>query len=401
MNGPVCRRTLPALFYSLVTVYHCRTPFLFAAAFLSLAATPAQGAVGATNALPASPELEPISWVAFGSSQVGFGFRDNVLLSHSGEERSSFVRGGVDATAWRVPQGRVDYLAVVSAAGTRYFSAKTVNQESQAIVLSEWRYRIGDTFRFSVDGRGYYFDQIYDSSDSELQQLVTEVKTSGASVGPKVRWSPQPWGWIEGQANGKREIYPDGINNRSVRDVTLRLGWKPGKRVEASVAGTEVRRGYDRREQVSVSGRQLLGTVLRIAESEVEARLNVALGSAGQWKTVTRAALLRFSDNGEGYLDYRRSKLAQELEWTGGDWLVAVEGSVRRIEFAVQTVGFGIAPPPRIRDDVALSVRIERQLSTRWTAYAEYLWERNRSNDPLASYSMNEGLLGLRWNWEK
>jgi hypothetical protein len=186
-----------------------------------------------------------------------------------------------------------------------------------------------------------------------------------------------------------------------VRDATLRLGWKPGQRVEASIAGTEVRRGYDRKEQVSVNGRQLLGTVLRIAESDIEARLNVTLGSAGQWKIGTRAALLRFSDNGEGYLDHRRSKLAQELEWTGGDWLVAVEGSVRRIEFAVQTVGFGISPPPRIRDDVALSVRIERQLSSRWTAYAEYLWERNRSNDPLASYSMNEGLLGLRWNWEK
>ncbi len=396
-------RSLAARFLRIyqVTEFTCRPLLVVASACFSIAVAHGQTGAGSSSSTHPEEPLEPISWVAFGSSHAGFGFRDNVLLSHSGEERSSFLRGGLDATAWRVPQGRVDYFASVSAAGTRYFSAKTVNKESQAIVLGEWRYRIGDSFKFSIDGRGYYFDQIYDASDSEFQQLVTEVKTSGVRVGPKVRWSPRQSWWIEAQANGKRETYPNGIDNRSVRDATLRLGWRPKKRVEASIAGTESRRNYDRREQVSVSGRQLLGTVLRIAESEAEARLNLTLDRAGRWKTGTRAALLRYSDNGEGYLDYRREKLAQEIEWTAGDWLVAVEGSVRRIEFAVQTVGFGIAPPPRIRDDVALNVRIERQISTRWTAYVEYSWERNRSNDPLASYSMNEGLLGLRWNWEK
>lgn len=387
--------------FSHVTDKPCRKSLVATAVICLFVAALGQFATGLANAAPQEADLPPISWVAFGSSHAGFGFRDNVLLSHSGEQRSGFIRGGVDATAWRVPQGRVDYLAAVSAAGTRYFSAATVNKETQAIVLGEWRYRIGDYFKFSIDGRGYYFDQIYDASDSEFQQIVTEVKTSGARVGPKLRWALNPAWWIEAQANGKRETYPNGIDNRSVRDATLRLGWRPGKRIEASIAGTESRRNYDRREQVSVSGRQLLGTILRIAESEVEARLNLTLDRAGQWKTATRASLVRYSDNGEGYLDYRREKLAQDIEWTAGDWLFAFEGSVRRIEFAVQTVGFGIAPPPRIRDDVALNLRVERQISARWTAYLEYSWERNRSNDPLASYSMNEGLLGLRWNWEK
>lgn len=386
---------------SQVTEFSRRPLFVVVLAYFSSVFTHGQSGPGSSSSMPREDSLQPISWVAFGSSHAGFGFRDNVLLSHSGEERSSFLRGGLDATAWRVPQGRVDYFAAVSAAGTRYFSAKTVNKETQAIVLGEWRYRIGDSFKFSIDGRGYYFDQIYDASDSEFQQLVTEVQTSGVRLGPKVRWSPRQFWWIEAQANGKRETYPNGIDNRSVRDATLRLGWRPGKRVEASIAGMESRRIYDRREQVSVSGRQLLGTFLQIAESEAEARLSLTMDRAGRWKTATKAAVLRYSDNGEGYLDYRREKLAQEIEWTAADWLVAVEGSVRRIEFAVQTVGFGVAPPPRIRDDVALNVRIERQISARWTAYVEYSWERNRSNDPLASYSMNEGLLGLRWNWEK
>lgn len=347
------------------------------------------------------PVVEPLTWVSFGSAETGFGFRDNVLLSHAGEERSSFVRGGVDATVWRVPQGRIDYLAVMSVAGTRYFSAKTVNKEAQAIVLTEWRYRIGDVFRFSVEGRAYHFDQIYDASDTDLQKVVAEVKTSGVAVGPMMKRKLFYALWIEASVAGKRETFPDGVNNRSMHDGSLRLSWRPVKRLEAIVAASVGRRDYDRREQVSVSGRTLSGTVLRVAEREIEARIVATLGATSHWKTSTRATELNFTDNGSGYLNYQHRKISQEIEWTTDDWVVTIEGSARRVEYEVQTVGLGVAPPMRIRDDFAGRFRVERKLSPRWVAYAEYTWERNRCNDQFASYSMNEGLLGIRWNWEK
>jgi hypothetical protein len=46
-------------------------------------------------------------------------------------------------------------------------------------------------------------------------------------------------------------------------------------------------------------------------------------------------------------------------------------------------------------------VRLERKLSARWTLVANYSWERSRSNDAIASYTVNEGLLGARWSWDK
>jgi hypothetical protein len=343
----------------------------------------------------------PLRWISWGSVQTGFGFRDNVLLSNAGEERSGFVRSGLDATVWRAPQGRADFFAALKAEGTRYFSARTVNEESAAILLTEWRYLIADVFKFSLDARGYSFDQIYDASDTDLQQVVTEVKTLGASIGPKARWTLRPTWWIEAQADAKRLTYPDGANNRSVREGTLRLGWQPGTRFEASVAGTEGRRNYDLREQNSVSGRLLAGTLLRIAEREGEFRIDATWDAAGRWKTSTRASVLRFLDNGVGYLNYRQRKITHEVELTTDDWLVALRGSARRVEFGLQTVGTGPSPTPQIRDDISAELHIERKLSARWTAYAEYKWERNRSNDVLASYYLNEGLLGIRWNWEK
>ncbi|PHX71545.1 MAG: hypothetical protein CK548_06515, partial [Opitutia bacterium] len=71
--------------------------------------------------------MAPPSWIGWGSVQTGFGFRDNVLLSQASEERSGFVRSGIDATVWRAPQGRADFLASLKAQGTHYFSARTVN----------------------------------------------------------------------------------------------------------------------------------------------------------------------------------------------------------------------------------------------------------------------------------
>ena len=358
---------------------------------------------GATKTATEAPTavVAPASWIRWGSVQTGFGFRDNVLLSHASEERSGFVRSGIDATVWRAPQGRAYFLSSLKAEGTHYFSARTVNHESVAILLSEWRYRIGDVFNVSLDARGYSFDQIYDASDTDLQQVVTEVKTLGANIGPKVRWTLRPSWWMETQAVAKRLTYPDGVNNRSVREGTLRLGWRPDGRFEVSFAGTEGRRNYDVREQNSVSGRPLVGTQLRIAEREGELRIDATLDAAGRWKTSTRATALRFRDNGVGYLNFHQRKITHEIEWTTDAWFVALKGSARRVEFALQTVGVGISPTSQIRDDISADLQIERKISARWTVYAGYTWERNRSNDVIASYYLNEGLLGIRWNWEK
>ena len=163
---------------------------------------------------------------------MGVGLRDNLLLSHAGEEQRGFLRGVVDATAWHVPQNRIDYLAVLSATGTRYFASSSVDHEEQVITLGTWRYRSGEAFRFSIDGNASYSHLIYDVSDTDVQQVVTEVKRSAAGIGPTLRWGFLPAWWVETQAAARRETYPDGFNNRGIQESAIRIGWHPGKRLE-------------------------------------------------------------------------------------------------------------------------------------------------------------------------
>ena len=340
-------------------------------------------------------------WNSTAGVHTSFGYKDNLLLSHAGAEGSGFARGGIEAFLWHLPRGRVDYFAVLDAEGTRYFSGSTVDHEAEAYAQAEWRYRIEDRFKFSFDLQGYYLDEIFDVSDTDVQRVVAQLKVSGVTVGPKVRWAVQPWAWIEAQGIGKRETYSDGLNNNHATDGTVRLGWRPGERFEASLAGMERLRDYDTRPQYSVSGRPLEGTLLKITEREAEFRCDITWDKSAHWKSTTRLGALAYRDNGSGYFNYHARKAEQSVEWTMDDWLVQVEGVARRLQFDVQTVGLGLSPPERVKDEFSAQCRVERKVGERWTIYGEFNWERSRCNDPIASYNMNEGLLGVRWNWEK
>ena len=341
------------------------------------------------------------AWSTSANLQTGFGYKDNILLSHTGAEGSSYALGGVEALLWHPPQARIDYFVFINGEEIRYFSSQVVDHEAHAFVRAEWRYRVGDVFKFSFDGLGYYFDQIFDVSDTDVQRVVAELKVTGVTVGPTMRWAPVSWLWIEAQGTGKRETYHDGLNNSDIGEEAVWLGWRPCTRCEISVGGTGRRRDFDRRPQYSSEGRALDGTLLTIAEREGDLRFDVTWDAAARWKTTTQAGTLHYYDNGSGYFNYHQRKLEQTLEWTTDQWLVQLDGSARRLEFEVQTVGVGIYPPARIKEEFIAQLRVERKISSRWTAFAEYDWERSRSNDLIAAYQVRRELLGAKWSWEK
>jgi len=367
---------------------------------------PAHGAPSA--ALP--PELQEVldkmqpQWSVSMSARAASGFKDNLALSHANPERSGFVRGGLDLLVLhppRFPDGRIDYSAYVTAEGTRFFSGETVDHEGIAQALAEWDYRLDKVFRFTATASGFYLDQVLDQSDTDVQRVVVQSKRTIVMAGPTMRWSPQSWWWIEAHGEARREAYRDGFNNANVSDGSLQIGWKPGKRFEAKITGDETRRRFRSREEYSAGGRPLAGTLLRIAERELEARVDATWDAAGCWKTTSRVSRLDYGDNGSSYFNYGQRRARQRIEWKADPWLVRIEGSAKRLDFEVMTVGVGISPPLRVQEKFAAELRIERQWSKRWSVFAEYSWERSRCNDPIASYRMNEGLLGAVWTWDK
>ncbi len=343
---------------------------------------------------------QPI-WSTSVSVDTALGYKDNLLLSAADREESGLVRGSIEVLLLRMGRGRFEYSFYTQAMRTRYVSGDVVDHDAAAWVLSEAGYRLIETLKVSLPVTGYYYDQVFDSSETELRRDVAELKVSGIIIGPMVRWMYHPAAWLETQIGGERKLYRDGFNNSSIGDFALRMGWKRGERFKVRVAGVERQRRFDERAQYSRAGRELNGTELKVREREGELRFDWTLDRAGQWTTSTRFGLLRYEDNGSGYFGHERRQVAHEVEWENERWLFRVGGTAGRIDFEVQTVGVGVDLPARLADDYSAELRIERMLNSRWTVFSAYNWERRRSNDPIASYRMNEGLLGVRWSWER
>ncbi len=366
----------------------------------------AQGGGAGSASASLSPSLAAFlaaqpTWSVSTSVEGSYGFKDNLLLSSSAEEQSAFGRAAVEALLLRVPTGPVDYSLFAQAEGTRYFTGSTVHNEAKSWLRTEWGYRVSDQWKVSLPLTGYYYDQVFDVSDTEVERLVAELKVTGGMAGPTVRWTVHPKFWVEAQAVTERKRYAGGANDGRVRDGDLRLGWDWSERVETRLTGVQRRRDFDARVQYSAAGRPLSGTKLQIDETEGEFRLNLKWDRAARWRTTTRAAMRTYRDNGSGYFNYHERRLDHELQWSDDAWLLRLEGEARRVDFEVQTVGIGIDPPARLKEEYNLALRVERKVGSQWTILGGYTWERSRSNDGVASYVVNEGLLGVRWSWEK
>lgn len=361
----------------------------------------------ATTAL--SPELRALlaelpRWSYSAGAHAGVGFKDNVVLSHINPQGSGFTRSGADFFLWRtplLPDRGTDYFAIGRVETTQFFRHDIVDHEGEASLMAEWRYRKDDTFTFAADVNGLYFDQVLDVSDTDIQRVVIVSKKTVARLALTARWSPRNGWWGEVQVGPKNERYRDGFNNARVEEGSTVLGWRPLPRLEMRALVGQSRRSFSTREQYSIGGRPLAGTQLRIIERDAEARFDFTLDEAGQWKATTRFGKVDYTDNGAGFFDYRQTRVRQRLEWKNKRWTLQLEGTAKRRDFAVQTVGVGISPPLLVREKFDASLHLERKLSDRWSVYLDYFWERSRSNEPIASYRMNEGLLGATWSWEK
>ncbi len=338
---------------------------------------PHQTGTDAADQLP--PEILALlagqpAWTASATLDAGVGYKHNLLLSTSNPESSTFGKAGVESLIWHVPKARIDYFGFVNAERTEYFSA-SVHHEEQAFAGVEWRYRNREAFSFTLDGQGYYLDQIFDVSDTEKTRVVAELRVTGMKAGPTVHWAFVPWMWIEASGTVAQERFQGGVNNAQITAPVARVGWRPVDRIDFSVAASEHRRDYDTHPQYTAFGTvDTGGGVLAITEKEIEGRLDAAWGAARHWKTRTRAGRLRYHDNGSGFFNYWQRSVGQEVDWTAGRWSVEAEGNAARKIYDLQVVGRGLQTSPVLKEEYSTRLRVERKLTAAWSIYTEFDW---------------------------
>lgn len=354
-------------------------------------------AAAADAVSPPAPVVDR-AWELTGNFRTAVGFKENVLLSAIHADDSAFTRNEAEVFWWLLPTERFEALAFANVAHTRFHDSADNPRELQAFAHGEARWFATPTLQATAVAEGYQLDQVFDLSANSAERVTEQLSVKGGLISTFARWDFLPRTWLELKPTIQRDRYRDGSddNNQQVGRVTLGRSWRDG-RIELTLAGQLLRRDYLYRPRFTAGGRPLFGTDLRFEQREGELNLTVIWDRARHWSTITVATRGDNRDNGEGYFDYRRHSLRQELVWKSKPWRVRLVGRATRYDYVTQEAGIGINPPKRIKEEYLAQARIERRLTERAMLFVDYLWERSRSNFPMTSYKVKTALAGVDW----
>lgn len=373
--------------------------------FLLLAAVPVAAQVAVPAGEPAvapaaAPEPVRVSpWAYAGSLRTALGWRDNLLLSPFAPLGRAFGRAELEAFALR-ERGAWQALAFVNGEALRYFAPPPeTDGEQQWFGHAEVRWRPRPAWLAALKADAFWQDAVIDLSDTEAVRTIAPTRVRGAFA-TAAGQVPLPAGFaLEPLVQVKRTDYRTFPGDYDETKTGARLAWRRGDAFGVSAAWFGHRRAYAERAQFTAGGRALPGTRLRFEQRHAEVRATAAWSAGGAWRAALTAGRMENRDGASGFFDYDQKRARLETEWQRGAWRVVFDGEAKRMDYRGQTVGAGTAPPPRIGDSFEITLRAERELSDRWTVFAEYGWERSRSNETGFSYRANTGLAGVQRNF--
>lgn len=341
--------------------------------------------------------LQRQSWQTAGTLRGSVGWRDNVLLSPFAPIRRPFVRAEVEAIALRPRQAVWEIASFLNGDILRYVPAPAeTSGEEQWAAHGEARWQRFAATRAALQATGYQHRQVLDLSETEAQRFVAPTTVRGANVGVTVT-ADLPFGLsLRPMLHLRRNDYREYPGDYDARRGGAQLEWHRNESFSIRAGWFETRRDYDERFRYTAGGRPLPGTRLKFHQRDADLRLRWTGGREHRVSASATVGRFENRDGASGYFDYDQERVRLELDWSRAAWRVAFDGTAKRLEFLGQTVGAGIAPPSRVADDYDVSLRLERQLESLWTAFLEHRWERSRSNEADFNYRANTALLGVQ-----
>lgn len=357
-------------------------------------------AAGAAEPAAAAVAKVP-AWYRGGSLRTLAGHTDNVQLSPLAQRGRGFVQGEVEGYAIHPARRRWELRGIVSGEWRRYADALPETAgEQRWLGRAEAVWVPAPTARVAVAGAGFYQDQVYDLSPDAGRRFVARMRVGGVmgTLQPRVALGR---GWeVEPMVQVRETNYRDFAEDYRETRGGARVRWKRDERFQASLAVHEHRREYRDRVNYTAGGRALAGTRLRFEQIAAEGRLGWtwARGEA-RWSVSPAVYYTTNRDGASGFFDYDQARARWDVSWERGRWRVDADAGTGRYRYLVQTVGMGIAPPARLRDDSAANVAVEYAMAERWKILARGGWEQSRSNESNASYDVTTVAAGVAVNF--
>jgi len=333
------------------------------------------------------PDL-PKLWIQDLELRESFGYKDNLTLGRTAIEKSLLIGSAVDVTIARLPLDGKQFNFLLSIDDTRYPQGDQVTHEDLILALAQFKVDASSQWRLGLDARYVYQDQVVDTSVTETNLAATVVRGNSIGLTPNARWTFARDTWLELSGMVQRQFYRKPLDDDWEGGPKLMLGREYGRRSALTLAYSCNFRGYDTREQVSLSGTNIPGTSLKFLQQDVDLAWRHNWDTRRHWRTTTRLGFEANQDNGSGFYDYRRYLVAEQFRYVAPTWELKAQGRVSYYDFEFQQVS-ATDPAQRQKAIVTVSLRGEKKLGKHWGLFAEYEYEQSLSNRNVDEYRAN------------
>lgn len=373
-----------------------RTYFFVHLALACFAPVPAWATATANDE---SDDLKlPSPWVRTIDGRIWSGYKDNVLLGNQNQIASPFVAGGLDLMWIRLPIDSWEALFLFSGDYTRYVSEQQVDKEANVLAEAQAKKSLGDGWKIGLSAEYVYFNQVFDNSIVSTQFVALPVEGHGLTLRPSVLKNLGRGYRLELELPATRQWFGQFIDNYWEVGPKLSFGREYGRKSDISVSYEFDDRIHDTREARDSAGNLIAGKGLQFWQHELSSSWRQQWGNSNHWRTVTRLSLQFNQDNGDGYYEFLRPLVSEQIRYRAPSWELRAEARLSYYGYAYQRIG-DLTSPLRHKSYIRWNVRGEKSLTKNLKLFAQYEYETAISNIKIDEYDVNTISGGVEWEF--
>jgi hypothetical protein len=346
--------------------------------------------LGAASSVWAAEEsASPWDWSA--TLRGGAGYKDNVLLSQFFKESSVFTFTEAEAYLFRIPQNGWEFTGVFTGEDRRYWQSDSMDKEQLFLLSAEAKKAFGDRWKAGLSAGYFYNDQVFDASVADGLPLRIPAKLNRFSGGPM----------IEYDLHGGRKLELGFAVVRQNFEKPIDSSWELGPRLtfihkygeansEFTASAQWRRRSYDNRAAPGLDETKSL----TFDVPEFELGIKHYWDHEKHWASRGKAGIEFNEDNGDGFFDYRRWKLSQELDFTEGTFEGMLETKFLHYEYSHQLAPDGHG---RRRTELLLAGRARKGIVKHISLFLQAEHEWVLATDFEERYSATSVWGGIEW----
>lgn len=339
---------------------------------------------------------EPSIWSHFVDLRTEAGYRDNPTYAASHPEGSTFGAIKLEYTLARLPVDAWQVMVLTTLDATRFFDSHLSDHEIYGFSLFQVQKETLPGCHWEAGLQHVYQDQTIDASTTVLNQ--GSVTIHGNTVQGYGRWKQQwhsGW-WLAAKPELEWQAVAAPLDGSIEPGFTFSLGLDQGSRTAYSINYGFCERVFDELTTTDALGVALLGNALRFRQHSIEAIYRRELDAARLWRFTLRAGWLRNQDNGQGYYDYDRGRMALDVRWRKKPWEIKLYSRASYYDYSVQTIA-GVGSDLRAKGLLSAGLQVRRDLKPGWYVVLRGEHEQSVSNLTVDRYVANLVSIGLGW----